>query len=530
MMVSDMESSSLRLNEILQVLRRHELLKGISPQKLKNVLEDLGPIYVKIGQIMSVRSGLLPSEYRQELRELHANVSPISFTEVEAQIRTAYGREIEEIFMTIDTQPIGSASIAQVHRATLLDGRSVVVKVQRPQIQEIIRQDIELLHKAIRLLGHVTDKINNFKFEAILDEIWKTLQLETDFLMEAEHLRIFANLNQNVAYISCPKLEQSLITSKTFVMEYVEGIPIDHLDELKKAKYDLDEIGTRLAENYIKQILDDGFFHADPHPGNLVIRDGKIAWLDFGIIGRLSNRDRMLFREIALAVIRMDTYGLKDLLLTLGETQGEIDHAKFHSEIDMFLKKYATMDVQETHFGKLTQEMWSFVQEHNITIPAEMITLTRGLINLEGLLAFYYPNVNLLTTLTNSIFKDWQTVFTNKKDLARLGISLSQFLRKSLDLPTQLSDVINMTTKGQIKINLVISLAEKQSKEISSITDKLVIALIIVALFIGSGLLCGTDMKPQVLGIPLTGLLGYALGILLSLCLAYAILRKMSNK
>ena len=517
------ESSAQRLNEIIKILKRHELIQGITPEKLKSVLEDLGPIYIKIGQIMSVRSDMLPPSYCDELKKLRADVRPISPDEVKEQIRTAYGREADEIFSSIDFQPVGSASIAQVHKAKLLDGRQVVVKVQRPQIQEIINRDMTLLHKAVRVLGRVTDKVNDFNLEAMLDEMWFTMQQETNFMLEAEHLQTFAELNRDVDYVSCPKLEKCLVTPKVFVMEYIEGIQIGRLDELKEAGFDVNEIGTKLAENYIKQVLDDGFFHADPHPGNIIVRDGQIVWLDLGMVGRLSNRDRILFKDIAVAMVRQDAYELKDLLLTLGEVKGDIDHAEFHSEIDIFLKKYGIMDLEQLDFGKLMQEMMSFVQKHNITMPASMNILGRSLMVLEGLIRLCCPSVNLLTVMTSHLFKNWKKKFDTKKELGRLGISLYGLLNKSFELPAQASDVLKMTLKGQTKLNLTLSEAEEPLREIGRIADKLILAFIVAALLVSSSLLCMTDMEPQALGVPLVGLLGYAIAAVLGIWLCYKV-------
>ena len=522
------ESSTQRLGEILGVLRRHNLHQGITPERLKSVLEDLGPIYVKIGQIMSMRSDILPPSYCLELGKLHTDVRPMSPAEVEGQIRMAYGREVGEIFESIDPAPSGSASIAQVHKAKLLDGRTVAVKVQRPNIQEIITRDIALLRRAARVMGRVVDKVNNLALEGMLDEIWLTMQQETDFILEAEHLQTFTDLNKDINYIACPLLEHSLVTPKVFVMEFVEGIPIDQVDQLKAAGYDLDEIGAKLAENYIKQMLDDGFFHADPHPGNLIIRDGRIVWLDLGMVGRLSNRDRIIFKEIALAMVRNDTYELKDLLLTLGDVGGELDHAKFHAEIDMFLKKYGIMDLGQMDFGKLLQDMMYFVQEHDIIMPSSMTTMGRGLMNLEGLLSRYCPNVNILTILTFHLIKDWQKVFDSKKEIGRLGLSLYGFFSKSVDLPSKISDVLEMTIKGQTKLNLSLNEAKEPIRDVARMVNKLVLAIVVAALLVSSSLLCTTNMSPQFWDVPLLGLIGYGIALLLTIWLCYGILRKKS--
>lgn len=522
--------SYLRMQEILRILRRQDIVYGITPEKLKNILEDLGPFYVKMGQIMSMRSDMLPLSYCIELKKLHADVRPMPFNEVKAQIREAFGRETEEIFTTIDPLPLGSASIAQVHKAKLPNGRSVAVKVQRPQIRETIGRDIALLRKAILPLKIVANIGDNIDLGTVLDELWLTMQQETNFLLESENLQAFADLNRDVVYVTCPQPEQSLVTPKVLVMELVEGIPIHQLNELKKAGYDIDEVGTKLAENYVKQVLDDGFFHADPHPGNLIIHDGQIIWLDLGMVGRLSNRERTLFKEIAFAIVRQDIYEIKDLLLILCKVRGRLDHARIHNDIDLLLTKYETMDLGNMDFGGFFKELLHFIEKHNIAMPPGITIMGRSLMNLEGLLSACSPGVKLISILQRHFIEDIQKNFNLQKELRRLGISLHSFFNKSLDLPAQISNILRMVFKGQVKINLALNEAEEPLHKLERMADKLVLAIVDAALLIGSALLCTTNMEPQAWGVPLIGLLGYALAVALAVWLCGSFYRKKPHK
>lgn len=524
------KSSSVRMKEILRILRRQDIVHGVSPEKLKNILEDLGPFYVKMGQLMSMRSDMLPPSYCDELKKLHADVRPMPFDEVKAQIQAAYGQEVKKVFTSLEPQPLGSASIAQVHKAKLPNGRTVVVKVQRPLVQETISQDIALLKRALRLLKIVVDTNSNINLEAVLDELWLTMQQETNFLLEAEHLQTFADLNRDVAYVACPQLEQALATPKVLVMELIEGIPIGHLKELEEAGYDIDEIGTKLAENYVKQVLDDGFFHADPHPGNLIIRDGQIVWIDLGMVGKLSNRDQTLFKEIAFAIVHKDIYGLKELLLTLGTAQGQLDHIKLHADIDVLLTKYETMDFGNMDFGGFLKEVLGFIKKHDIAMPASITIMSRGMMNMEGLLRACCPGANFMSILSRHIAGDIRKDFDIQKSLGRLGISLYGFFSKSLDLPTQMSNILKMILKGQVKINLALNEAEEPLHKVGRMVDRLVLAIVDAALLVSAGLLCTTNMEPQVWGVPLVGLLGYALAIALAIWLCVSLYRKGARK
>ena len=263
-----------RLIEITRILTRHEVVRGMTPEKLRLILEDLGPTYIKLGQIMSTRSDILPQAYCDELMKLRSEVPPMPFEEVIEVIENSYKQPWSDVFQSIEENCLGSASIAQVHRARLITGEEVVIKVQRKGIYDIMKRDIGLMHKAARLmparrLAGVVD------LDMILDELWVVTQEEMNFLKEADSMEEFARFNREIEYFATPVLYRGYTTGRVLVMEYIDGLEIDDREGLTKAGYDLNEIGTKFVDNYIHQVLDDGFFHADPHPGNLRIRDGK---------------------------------------------------------------------------------------------------------------------------------------------------------------------------------------------------------------------------------------------------------------
>ena len=280
-----------RLREMTAVLRKHGITGGLTPEKLRLILEDLGPTYIKLGQIMSLHSDILPKSYCEELMRLHSEVTPMPFEQVAEVIRKSYGYEWNEVFQSIDVHPLGSASIAQVHRAVLKTGEDVVVKVQRQGIYKVMSRDISLLHKAAKLVppGTIKDMVD---INMVLDELWTVTQQEMNFLLEAASMEEFAQRNQDVAFVTTPRLYREYTTNHVLVMEYIDGFAINDKENLLANGYDLNEIGTKLVDNYIRQVMEDGFFHADPHPGNVRIRDGKIVWIDMGMMGRLTERDR----------------------------------------------------------------------------------------------------------------------------------------------------------------------------------------------------------------------------------------------
>ncbi len=516
-----------RLKEMILTLRRYHLHKGFTPQKLYGILEDLGPTYVKIGQILSMRQDMLPKAYCDELTKLRSNVKPLAFQEICAVLEEEYGCSWEEKFSHIDEKPLGSASIAQVHSATLTDGCRVVIKVQRPHIYETMSKDIVILKRAISVVKMVSNIGHVMDLKAVIDEIWNTAKEEMDFLMEAEHMDRFAKFNSGISYITYPKVYHDLTTEHVLVMERMQGVPVDEVDKLTELGYDMNEIGRKLAENYVKQILDDAFFHADPHPGNIWITDGKIAWLDFGMMGKLTGRDKELFRAAVTALVNNDIYQLKNVFLTLGTAKQPIDHALLYTDVDEMVSRYGNLELGNMNLGVVFQEFMQVANKHHIILPQSVTMLGRGVMTIEGVLRFCAPDTNLLqilaTHMSNEFFRnlDWN------KELRRTGKNIYTVLNKAAVIPAQLSDLIQMTVKGQTKLNLDVSGSQAPLKRLDGMVNRIIAAAVIVALVIGSSLLCLTEIRPMVGDIPLLAMLGYiAAGVIGSILVFFMVRKK----
>lgn len=519
--------TALRLRQILGVLRRYGILHGITPEKLRLMLEALGPTFIKIGQIMSMRQDMLPAAYLAELEHLRADVAPMACETVLRVLEDEYGVPPHTVFETLDEEPLGSASIAQVHAATLRDGRRVVVKVQRPGIRETMARDITLLRRAADLLRIASGPGDIVDFRAVLSEMWATAQEEMDFLLEAGHMRMFAELNRDVAYMACPQVEQSLTTSKVLVMEHVEGIPIDQTDALTGLGYDMGDIGRKLAAGYVRQILDDGFFHADPHPGNLRIREGRIVWLDLGMMGKLSAHDRYMIREAALAVVRRDAEALERFLLAVGQPSGESNHSRLYGDIDELLVRYGDKPLGELNIGRILGEFVALARASGIRMPPAYTMLGRGIMTLEGVLQRISPDTSFVEILAGHIAGDavdWE------KEVQHIGRALLHSGRKSVELPGQLSDLIRRTLKGQTRLNVEIAGSTQPLRSLDAMVNRVVIALLDAAMLLGSCLLCTTAMQPRILDIPLLGVAGFAGASVLGVWLIVQILRKRRLK
>ncbi|MDD3746921.1 MAG: AarF/UbiB family protein [Anaerostipes sp.] len=512
-----------RLREITAVLHKYEITKGLTPKKLRLILEELGPTFIKLGQIMSMHSDILSKEYCDELMQLQAGVLPIDFKEIINVIEDSYGYSWKQIFREIEERPLGSASIAQVHRAKLKNGEDVVVKVQKKDIGRLVARDIALLRKAAKLLPPVGIK-EVVDIDMVLDELWAVTKEEMNFLMEAANMLEFAAKNKEVEFVGVPKLYQEYTTVNVLVMEYIHGYGMDQKEELLDAGYDLEEIGTKLVDNYMKQVIEDGFFHADPHGGNVKIRDGKIVWIDMGMMGRLSRKEQSLLKDAVKGIAFQDIDMIEEAVLKLGDFKEPPNQGTLYEGIQELLLKYGDADMGSINVAEITMSLMDVMKKNKIIVPHGLTMLARGLTHVEGIMTDLCPDTNMISIasrrILNSSFEnmDW------KKELKKGGQNLYRTLHKASEIPILISDVLHGYMRGQHKFNMEL----RTSKELESLMRRLirniVMGLWVMALLISSSIICTTDMKPKVAGIPLLGLFGYLIAFFIVM---YVFLRHM---
>lgn len=509
------EPTGTRLREILSVIHKHSIARGVSPEKIRLILEDLGPTYIKLGQIMSMRSDIFPKKICDELMRLRSDVTPMPFSQVKEVIEASYGSDLEEVFAEFEEIPIGSASIAQVHRAKLKTGEGVVVKVQRQGIYDTMSRDIAFLHRAVKLMPPIN--MNGLvDMNQVLDEMWVVAQEEMNFLAEASNMEEFARLNKDVAYVASPSLYREYTTTQVLVMEYIDGIGVDEKDKLQGAGYDLNEIGIKMADNYVKQIMEDGFFHADPHPGNMRIRDGKIVWIDMGMMGRFSKRDQDLLGKVIKGVATHDISSIVEAVLSLGEFHDKPDQKMLYSDIGDWLAKYGSANFGDLNMGTLMQDLIDIMKENRVAMPHSLTMLVRGLTTIEGVIAEISPEINVVSVATARISGNRWSDFDLKKELKENGQELYRALHKGLKIPSYVSDLLRSYMNGQTRINMDLHATQDLTVLLNSLVRRLVMGFLITALLISSSIICTTDMKPKLLGIPALGMIGYILAFILT--------------
>lgn len=484
-----------RLGEILGVLKKYDVIHGINPSKFRNILEELGSTFIKVGQILSNRPDLLPPEYIAELAKLRCDVQPMDYQEILDILRNEYHVQLFQIFLYIDKNPLGSASIAQVHKAKLKDGQEVVIKVQRRNIKERMITDIRLLKKALKLL-HIQQFIKNIvSFDDVLDELLETSLEEMNFLTEAANIKEFYTANKSFNYLHVPKVYNNLTTEKILVMEYIEGVTIDKLDKLKEAGYDLTEIANKLADNYIYQALDVGFFHADPHPDNILIKDGKINYVDYGMMGRLNHRNQELLKKCMVAIFNNDIKEVERILLILGECQKEIEHTRLCADLELILDKNKETGIQDINITEFVSEMMNMLGSYGITLPKDITMLVRGIVVLEGTLEVICPQINLMQVFKNRLSSvGLKELIDEDKVAQELSVSLSS-LGSLNRLPLDIHRLLAETSRGETKVNIEIVDAQKHIDRLEKMIHRIVVCFLDVAFIVGAALMVSNGVE-----------------------------------
>ena len=517
-----------RLKEIYSILQKHRFLKGFSPEEFRAMLEDLGPSFVKIGQTLSTRSEILPKAYCDELAKLQMECDPLPFDQILAALDEIYGERQQDIFDAVDPTPLGSASLAQVHKARLASGDVVAVKIQRPGVKATMAQDIDIMRMVARQASRFMKDEQMLDLRDVVEELWATFLEETDFQREAANLQEFARLNEGVAFIDCPKVYPELCSEYVLVMEYIDGIPILAVDRLHAAGYDLEEIGTKILDNYATQILDHGFFHADPHPGNLLIRNGKIVYIDLGIMGRLSPRDRAGFGNIIQAVGMENSTELKNALMSfaISKDNSVIDHTRVLADLDLLLEDYGSCDVGDIDIGPFLTDILVLTRACKVTLPASITSVSRGIVTLEGTIAPFIPHENVVSIINAHIQRSKSTRDELAAAMEDLALALRSSSRGALDAAQYSGETLKMLTRGQLKMNMEVLGSEAPLANLSKIINRLTMGIIIAGLFIGSSMLSLSSMEPRLLGVPVLAFFGYLGAAILSIWVVVDIRRR----
>lgn len=478
------------------------------PQAFREALEELGATFVKIGQILSTRPDLLPKAYIKELEKLQDENEITSFDKVKEIFQESFGTSIDTYFTYFSERPLASASIAQVHRATLLDGREVVVKVQHYEIAEKMKLDLSILRRLSRFTTAHMSNIPVNPFEAFKEIEDATLK-ELDFIKEAKNTVKFKVLNKNVACVSAPTIIDRLTYKKVLTMEYIEGYKITDDKILEREGYDRKDIANKLANSFFKQVFEDGFFHGDPHPGNLFIKDGKIYFIDFGLVGELdANLKKWLTKAmIAMALDDIDT--LVDFVNAIAIRKGPVKTSILYDDLNNIVLRYINASLKSIKISDLFKEIFDIAERNNLQMPKELVTLVRSIVILEGVVAKIDPDLEIMEYIFPYIKERNKEAMLESLDKDKLIIGAYKFAEKSLEIPTKFSELVDSLSNGRTKMQIEVNGLDKPLTDLNRMVNRISFALIVGCMIIGSSLIVDARIGPTFEGVPLLGVIGF---------------------
>ncbi|HEY9727294.1 MAG TPA: AarF/ABC1/UbiB kinase family protein [Chroococcales cyanobacterium] len=513
--------TSSRQREILEVVFRNgwDYMRGLltgsktdkpnlpPPAVLCKVLVELGPVYVKLGQLLSTRPDLLPGEYVEALTDLQANVPPVPWSEVEIVIRQQLQQPLEETFANVNPLAVAAGSIAQTHRATLKNGQDVALKVQRPGIEVVVAQDIALI-KSLAELVSLTDYGQDYDVVGLADEFATALQAELDFTQEAGYTdQLRRNLSVSRWFdpeqLVVPEIYWNLTTKKLLVMEWLNGVPI-LLGELpeqrdgKDAATQRKAITTLLFRAFFQQLYINGFFHADPHPGNVFyLNDGRIALLDCGMVGRLDPRTQQILTEMLLAIVDLDAQRCAQLTLELADSDRPVSLSRLANDYDRMLRKYYNISLSQINFSQVFYEILQVSRNNKIRLPSNMGLYAKTLANLEGVARSFDPEINLLDEikpLMTDLFRrqlfgenPLQTVLRTALDLKSL----------SLQSPRQVELLLDRVTSETLRWNITIRDLDPLRRSVDDSANRLSFSIVVGSLIIGAAIISANAQTSQ---------------------------------
>lgn len=475
-----------------------------APKRFTLLLQDLGPTFVKFGQVLSTRPDIMPVAYLEELKTLQDRVPPLDFPVMGKRVEDELGKPLAELFQRIDEKPLASASISQVHRATLPDGRQVVVKIQRPGIEKTIRSDLDLLYVLARLLDATIEESGLYRPVDIVKEFEKAIFEELDFLHEARNVRELRHNFEKHPSVRFPEIVDSLTTPTVLVMEFIDGVKISEVD---REKYDVPKVVDALLSGYFQMVFEDGFFHGDPHPGNiLVLPDGSVAFLDCGLVGRLTRSMQDQISQLALAIAMRDAESTARICFRMGTPMERVNLIQFRDEVQNLLDKYVSGTLGEMSTGSLLREMLDMALRYRVKIPADIAILAKAGITMEGVVRTLDPDLDIVETVTPYAKRIMMSHF-GFGALRRIATKGALGLVSTMqDMPLQLHQIVSDLETGRLSVRVTHDELNKLSKSMNDLGSKMFLGLLTCGLILGGAFLL-SKYNLEVKGVPLVPIL-----------------------
>ena len=493
--------------------------------RLRLALEELGPTFIKFGQIMSLRAELLPEPLISELGKLQDQVPPEDMDSIRKVIESSLGQPLKDSFIIFDEHPVAAASLSQVHRAVLRNGRKpLALKVQRPEICSKIETDLDILAYAANLLHERKDSFRLYDLPGVVRSIRRTLQHELDFSREARHMKIARNLMAGLSGIHIPRVYPDLSGTRLLVMDYMQGRKLKGVDRHRLSNAEI--LAKNGMQAIVKQIFEDGFFHADPHPGNLLIVNGKtMCLLDWGMVGRLTQQERNVLLNLMTAIVEHDAQRLSDALLVITTGSGDMDRQELERDLLNLMDYHITENLAELRLERFIMDVMEIVRKFRLRIPSKYFTTLKTLITVEGTARQLYPQLDVVGEMKPHVRRLAAQRFKPEVLWRQLRTPILEMAAAPAKLPRQIGRIIHKLEKGSLRLRFEHHNLADLLNVIDKTFSRLTMGIIAAAMIIGSSLIITTGIPPLLSGYPILGLAGYLISAVLGIWIVFDILR-----
>jgi ubiquinone biosynthesis protein len=497
------------------------------PQRLRMAFEELGPTYIKLGQILSTRPDLVPVDYVNELAKLQDEVPSFPFGDVKGIVEAEFGAPAEELFDELQAQPLASASIGQVHKARLKDGEAVAVKFQRPGIQKVIEVDLEIMLHLATLAERHLKELEIHRPVKIVEEFARTLEKEIDYRIEATNMERIARQFLDLPYVYIPVVFREFTTSRILTTELIDGIKISKIEKLEAAGLDKKVLADRIVGLVLKQAFDHGFFHADPHPGNIfALANNVICLVDFGMMGLVDRATREEFVDLIDSVVHQHEAKTTQVLLNLTDWDQQPDIRALEREVADFMGRHLYKPLKDMEIGKLLQDLIQLTLRFRLRIPPDIFLMIKALSAVEGVGRMLDPEFDLVAHAAPFIKQVKLERFAPRRISADVFDMMSRLLQFLQQFPKDLMDLTGMIRQQRLSLKLEHKGLETMLATQDQTSNRISFAIIIAALIIGSALIVISEIPPLVYGISLIGIIGYLVAAVMGFWLLVAIIKK----
>lgn len=498
-------------------------------ERIRLVLEDLGPTFVKLGQLASTRSDLLPDSIIQELVKLQDQVPPFSSDDARSILEEDLDAPVEDMFSWFDETPVAAASIGQVHLGRLKSGEEVAIKIQRPGALQTITRDLSILRDLTMLAEKRWVWAKRYQMVRLVEEFSKSMLAEMDYSREGRNTEKIALQFQNDSHIFIPAIYWQYTSSRVLTMEYVEGVTLSQREKLEEGGFDLQDIAKRFVNGMLHQMFIEGFFHADPHPGNLLIRkDGSLAFLDFGMVGRLSEDMKDHLSELIIALMRKNTDSMIRAILRLGLLPEDHDMDALHRDLDVLRDEYYDIPFAEIGIGRALNDLFGVAQRHAIVMPPDLTLLGKALLTMEGVIQKLDPALSIIDMAEPFGRKLVKERFSTRRLRSKLLGGASGLAEALLELPSHARQLSALISKGKLKVEINVPELESLMKKLDQISNRLSFSIVLLAFsIIMVGLIIGSSLNRQssiLWHFPVIGI-GFGVAFFMVLWLLFAIFK-----